>query len=356
MRISALHITGGHNFFGHHGRPQGDHPVVSPDRVECVAGRGIVGDRFFDHRPDYPGQITFFAEEVHRTLLRELSPAPYSDGAYRRNVITRGIDLTGMIGRRFSVQGVRFQGMAECSPCYWMDKVVTAGAEAWLRGRGGLRAKILSDGSLRVDCPGAAGLLLAGGRSRRMGTDKSALAWQGRPLREHQATTLARSGAWPLLLACRPDQPWTPAGFRRIEDSGAAIGAVGALVNGLAVANRPVLTVLAVDLPLIAADLLGRIADLSRMAGVSVVPLHENGFEPFAAAWHRSALPVLQAVLGEGRPLQEACAILKARGLLESPDLTAGEAVQLLNLNTPADLARAAPGCVAGLPGSACIH
>jgi MOSC domain-containing protein YiiM len=61
------------------------------------------------------------------------------------------VDLNTLIGVEFEVQGVRFLGSAECSPCYWMDRAFAPGAEAALKGRGGLRAKILSDGVLRVE-------------------------------------------------------------------------------------------------------------------------------------------------------------------------------------------------------------
>src|SRR5207249_8843571 len=47
------------------------------------------------------------------------------------------------------VQGVRFHGMEECRPCYWMDQAIAPGAHEFLKGRGGLRAKILCDGQLR---------------------------------------------------------------------------------------------------------------------------------------------------------------------------------------------------------------
>jgi MOSC domain-containing protein YiiM len=49
------------------------------------------------------------------------------------------------------VQGVAFIGTGECRPCYWMDQALAPGAEAALRGRGGLRAQILTNGRLRVD-------------------------------------------------------------------------------------------------------------------------------------------------------------------------------------------------------------
>jgi molybdopterin-guanine dinucleotide biosynthesis protein A len=340
MRIAALHLSPGHNFVGHHGLPPGTHAMTSVDTVDCVAGRGLRDDRYWDHKPDNPGQITFFAEEVHHALLRELSPAPCPPSTYRRNVLTRGVDLNALIGREFTVQDVRFLGTVECQPCYWMDKVVGLGADAWLHGRGGLRAKILSDGPLRVDCATAAGLLLAGGRSRRMGCDKAGLAWHGRTLGEHQAATLFASGAWPLVLSCRHDQPWTPAGFTRIEDRADA-GALGAFVEAFASTATPVVSVLAVDLPLVTPELLEKITGAARENGVSVVPFHDGLFEPFAAAWHRSALPALQTALASGQSLQQVCAALVRTGELRPHELTFDEAKLLANLNTPDDLTQA---------------
>jgi MOSC domain-containing protein YiiM len=64
-------------------------------------------------------------------------------------VITRGVELNDFIDNEFEIQGVRFHGTQECAPCYWMDRAFAPGAEEFLRGHGGLRAKILSDGVLR---------------------------------------------------------------------------------------------------------------------------------------------------------------------------------------------------------------
>jgi MOSC domain-containing protein YiiM len=59
--------------------------------------------------------------------------------------------LNSLVGVEFTVQGIRFDGVEECRPCYWMDQVIGPGAEAALRKRGGLRARILTSGRLRLD-------------------------------------------------------------------------------------------------------------------------------------------------------------------------------------------------------------
>jgi MOSC domain-containing protein YiiM len=149
MELLHLYISPGHNFFEHHGQPAGQNPVQQVMELECVAGAGIRGDRFLDHKKDYKGQITFFADEVYRALCDQFDVRDKSPGVFRRNVITRGVDLESLIGKEFVVQGVRFLGTESCRPCHWMDQAFCPGAETALQGRGGLRAKILSDGILR---------------------------------------------------------------------------------------------------------------------------------------------------------------------------------------------------------------
>lgn len=150
VKIRHLYISPGHNFFGHQQQPS-EHPTIEVQQIQCVAGRGIRGDRFFDFKKDYKGQVTFFASEVFDGVCRELGASGKSPGATRRNIITADIDLNTLIGKRFEVQGVAFEGVYECAPCHWMNEAIAPGAEASLRGRGGLRARILTDGELRVD-------------------------------------------------------------------------------------------------------------------------------------------------------------------------------------------------------------
>lgn len=149
--VQRLYISSGHNFVGHHGQSAATHRIVERGGIHCVAGRGIVDDRFFNHKENYKGQITFFASEVFDDICRELGVSGQSPGVLRRNVITAGVDLNLLIGEEFILQGVRFIGVEECRPCYWMDQALAPGAEAALRGRGGLRARILVGGRLRIE-------------------------------------------------------------------------------------------------------------------------------------------------------------------------------------------------------------
>ncbi len=149
IQIEQLFISPGHNFFGHHGQPAGNHAMMAMDQIECVAGRGISGDRFFDYKPDYKGQITFFSLEIFAALQQALGLPNTQPSSTRRNVFVSGLELNTLFGTEFEIQGVRFAGTEECRPCYWMDSALGPGAEAWLQGRGGLRARILTSGVLR---------------------------------------------------------------------------------------------------------------------------------------------------------------------------------------------------------------
>ena len=158
MLIRQIFISPGHNYFGRHGQAPDDYPLVEVASIECVAGHGIRGDRFYDYRDNYKGQITFFSLEVFEKLIRHFGLTNKSAGAVRRNVIVSGIDLNSLIGEEFSIQGVRLRGTGHCKPCYWLDQAVVPGTEEFLEGNGGLRAQILSNGVIAV---GDAQLVLA---------------------------------------------------------------------------------------------------------------------------------------------------------------------------------------------------
>lgn len=151
MKILNLYISADHNYYGHFGKPAGENPIVQVSEIECVAGSGIKGDRFFDYKKDYKGQITFFEIETHRDLCEKFSVYDKGPETYRRNVIVEGQDLNDLIGKEFEIDGVRFLGTEEASPCFWMNQAFHEGAEEALQGKGGLRAKIIEGGRLCVD-------------------------------------------------------------------------------------------------------------------------------------------------------------------------------------------------------------
>ena len=150
LALHRIFVSDGHSYIGRHGLGSANFKMQEIDAVECVAGRGLRGDRYFDHKENYKGQVTLFAQEIFAELCRVLNLTEAKPAALRRNLLVSGIDLNDLVGKEFDLQGVRLEGVEECKPCYWMDEAVGPGAEAWLKSRGGLRCRILSDGWLRT--------------------------------------------------------------------------------------------------------------------------------------------------------------------------------------------------------------
>ena len=152
MNVTLKHIfiSPGHNYYGRHGKGSLDYPIEEVESIECVAGSGIQGDRFFDYKPDYKGQITFFDSAVYERVRDEVVKGELHPRAFRRNVITEGVDLNDLIGKRFTLGELELTGSCECAPCYWMDEACALGTHEFLKGYGGLRARIVKGGNLAL--------------------------------------------------------------------------------------------------------------------------------------------------------------------------------------------------------------
>ena len=150
--LLEIWISAGNDFRGRHEKGRLDHGIRSVTEIECVAGLGLRGDRYFGYKPDFKGQVTFFDAAAVHAVRDHFSQPDLSSSIFRRNLIVRGADLGAWVGKRFRFQGIDFEATEECKPCYWMDEAVAPGAEEFLKAnfRGGLRARILSDGKLRV--------------------------------------------------------------------------------------------------------------------------------------------------------------------------------------------------------------
>jgi MOSC domain-containing protein YiiM len=119
------------------------------DSVRALAGRGLEGNRyFFDDAP--PGTaLTLIAAEAVEAMEREhgISLEPRES---RRNVVTRGIDVNELVGKRFRVGNVECEGVELCEPCAGLQAMTKPGVIKGLAHRGGLNADILSDGEISV--------------------------------------------------------------------------------------------------------------------------------------------------------------------------------------------------------------
>ena len=169
-KIIHIFTSPGHDFKGRHGRDRKNHGVLEHQEAHCVAGKGLVGDRYFGQPKHENGQITFFSSAVARAARRRFEVPRFSPSVFRRNVIVDGPDLGALIGHEFELGGIRFVGTEECTPCYWMDRALVPGTEEFLKGRGGLRARVLTTGPLRT---GATDLVILGAARLRPASEKA---------------------------------------------------------------------------------------------------------------------------------------------------------------------------------------
>ncbi|WP_433875080.1 MOSC domain-containing protein [Sinomonas atrocyanea] len=157
--VEVLHllVSPAHAYFGR--ARDGAADVASEDapNVEVVAGKGIVGDRFFGKAAHMDAAVTLFAVEALEAIGKELGHGaeeePFDPLLTRRNVILRGAQLGPLVGQDFALESgggvVRLHGGRPAHPCAWMDRVLAPGAHAAMRGRGGIRCRPLTSGTLR---------------------------------------------------------------------------------------------------------------------------------------------------------------------------------------------------------------
>ncbi len=152
-RLLHIYISSGHDYWGKQGAGRFQSGITEVKEIECVAGMGLRGDRYFGHRPDFKGQVTFFDIAIVEDVRHHFKLARLPASVFRRNLIVRGIDLQQWMGKHFLFQGVEFEGSQECKPCHWMDRAIAPGGEDFLKGRfrGGLRARIITSGILHID-------------------------------------------------------------------------------------------------------------------------------------------------------------------------------------------------------------
>ena len=152
IRIVRIFISSGHDYWTKGKSEPFQHGIQEVSEAECMAGKGLRGDRHSIGKLNRKGQITFMSEEAVESIRIKFQLPHLPATVFRRNVIVRGVDLTGLLGERFELQGVWFEGAQECRPCDWMDRVVAPGAKSFMQQNflGGLRAKILTDGILRL--------------------------------------------------------------------------------------------------------------------------------------------------------------------------------------------------------------
>ena len=139
--------------------PAAEAPMRLLETARARAGRGLDGDRYAegagtfspraDRRPGY--DLTLMAAEVLEEMATAGSVLDFA--GTRRNVLTRGIDLTALIGRTFRIGDVVCEGRRQCEPCAHLERLSGPGVLRPLIHRGGLRVDVCSDGEISLGAP-----------------------------------------------------------------------------------------------------------------------------------------------------------------------------------------------------------
>ena len=120
------------------------------ERVRAAAGKGLEGNRYFFADGAPPGRaLTLIAAEALEGLERDTGIV-LSAAESRRNVLTRGIDVNALVGKRFRIGDVECEGVELCEPCTHLQKMTRPGVLKGMVHRAGLNADILSDGEIAV--------------------------------------------------------------------------------------------------------------------------------------------------------------------------------------------------------------
>jgi MOSC domain-containing protein YiiM len=126
-------------------------PVES---VRARAGRGLEGNRYYWADGDAPpgSAVTLIAAEAVAEVAHE-GEVSVEPAATRRNVLTRGIDVNELVGKRFRIGNVECVGVELCEPCADLESMTQPGVIKAFVHRAGLNADILSDGEISVGDP-----------------------------------------------------------------------------------------------------------------------------------------------------------------------------------------------------------
>ncbi len=138
--------------------PQRAASPLSQQRVALLSGAGIVGDRYcntqgsFLERPlqERATEVTLIEAEAI-DAFNQTCGLTLGYGDLRRNIITHGVSLNALVGRRFRLGAIEFEGIELCEPCSTLARRVTPLVLPHMVHRAGLRAAVLSSGDLQVE-------------------------------------------------------------------------------------------------------------------------------------------------------------------------------------------------------------
>ena len=130
-------------------RPARRADLLTPESAILTARAGIEGDRYRTSR-DGARQVTLIATEDIAAVAAFLERDIIAPDLLRRNFVTRGVNLVALKGYRFRVGAAVLEGSGDCAPCSRMEEALGEGGYNAVRGHGGITARIIESGEVRV--------------------------------------------------------------------------------------------------------------------------------------------------------------------------------------------------------------
>ncbi|MGE3856877.1 MAG: molybdenum cofactor guanylyltransferase [Dehalococcoidia bacterium] len=204
--------------------------------------------------------------------------------------------------------------------------------------------------------PAVTGVVLAGGRSSRMGRDKATLVLDGETLLQRTVRALA-AVADEVVVVCAPGAALpdldAPCPIRVVEDPVEGEGPLVGIAAGLEAARAPVVLIVGVDMPFLRPALLALLAERVAAGARWVLPIADRRPQPLCSAFARDALPVLRAHIeaGDRAPMTVAADLGMVRLAEEEWRAADPDGASFMDVDTPEDFAAAIARLDGGLRG-----
>ena len=124
-------------------------PVASLEQVEAIAGYGLAGDHYAS-KSNGKRQVTLIQSEHLEAVAKILGKSEVRADGLRRNLLVSSLNIFALRNRKFRIGAVLLEGSGPCEPCSRMEEVLGVGGYNAMRGHGGITARILEGGILKV--------------------------------------------------------------------------------------------------------------------------------------------------------------------------------------------------------------
>ena len=132
-------------------------PLVAHPSATLIAGKGVVGDRYYSEHGTFsdkfkgaPGLEVTLIEQEQINAFNISTELNFSSSDFRRNIVTKNIDLNALVEQEFYLGKVKLKGIMLCEPCAHLEKLLDTKVIKELTHKAGLRAQIITSGDIAI--------------------------------------------------------------------------------------------------------------------------------------------------------------------------------------------------------------